>query len=160
MQRVPSKSVHVQWISSELPDERAEPSLGSAGSVYFTGEQLVQLQGQHTPCLPAHQEGKTAPNVRVQHQEPAAPRALNSWLGRWGLRRQFKSQDPLPAHVEKTRRTPPPRGGPQLSMAPERKEGRHAERGQPAALHHAVRRVAQQHTEEHVRHVVPAQHDP
>lgn len=46
------------------------------------------------------------------------------------------------------------------SAAPEREEGGRGGRGQPAVLHHAVQSIAQQQPEEHVRHVVPAQHDP
>ena len=62
-QQVPSTSMQIHSISSELPDECAEPSLGSAGTVFFVGEQSVWLLGQCMPCLTAHQEGKTAPNV-------------------------------------------------------------------------------------------------
>ena len=62
-QQVPNKGVPIHHISSELPGECAEPSLCSTGTVFFTGEQSVQLLGQCTPCLMAHQEGKAAPNV-------------------------------------------------------------------------------------------------
>lgn len=63
IQQVPSKSMQIHSISSQLPDECAEPSPGSARTVFFTEEQSVQLLGQCTPCLTAHWEGKRAPNV-------------------------------------------------------------------------------------------------
>lgn len=63
IQQVPSKSMQIHSISSQLPDECAEPSPGSARTVFFMEEQRVQLLGQCTPCLTAHWEGKRAPNV-------------------------------------------------------------------------------------------------
>lgn len=60
-QQVPSKGTPIHSISSELPDECAEPFPGSAGTVFFMGEQSAQLLGQRAPCLTAHHVGKAAP---------------------------------------------------------------------------------------------------